>query len=469
MIRYSPVIMPDKYWTHIRSYINPLVTIAPQLVFFDNNNPQTSAYLKFLSLKAIPFKDDIPNSQNRWILSAEHIQSLKGIQPRIIMQHALHTSFSKEAVKNAITGYSQKTYEKLVEKGKATTIDTACKFEKWTKDESGKWLPPESNGTLIIPYFTPTKNHTEEEFKRNQEDLGVPNFTVRTNSRTMKYARMATETYNEVEDKKVLRRAPYILFPNLTPKTKAISENMLIDDLAEERAESKNLAFADARADIAASLDILKARMESNKKPPIYIIEGEKKALALQAAFEAQCENALLDIAKNESFEIPARGEVVGISGVWQTQSKTTDLHEDLTKSIDFTGRDVVIVFDNDIETNINVAFALACFGAGIKKAGANSVSTVLPHVNYACENQKEKCKGFDDAVVTLAQVYALDYGSINITKQNLRDAQATSINFQVNHQESMLSLPYQFQPGILFAYFDNQRTYPQALEFPQF
>ena len=345
---------------------------------------------------------DAPEFQTRWILGMEHIKDMRAIPLRVLVQNGIHTTLSKDAVKNAISGYSEKTVEKLIEQNKFAAIDSAQKFADMQKRPDGSW-DAKNKGALIIPYFSPAKGGRYKDFLAAQESQGIANFTVRTNSKGMKYARMATNAYNEVEEKKVLPRMPYLPFGSLTEETKYTAMSMMLDDTAKVITGWKAdiQAYSECRDRLALSLDNIMARNGGNK-PPIYIIEGEKKALALYSAVEAQYQSELIAGYKHEPNSVTAQPvEVVGVSGVWQTKSGAIELQPDLLACVDFKDRDVVIVYDNDMQTNHQIVNAIASFSAGLTLAGAKSVSMMYPSVPDICKGYEADCKGFDDIVST--------------------------------------------------------------------
>lgn len=107
-----------------------------------------------------------------------------------------------------------------------------------------------------------------------------------------------------------------------------------------------------------------------NTKIPVYITEGEKKAIALQAADQ--------------------KALVIGLPGVWNYSEDDSirgkRLHGDLTP-LAWKGRDVYIIFDND--GNPHVRYAAARL-AGLLTARGASVYNALP-VGH---------KGIDDYLV---------------------------------------------------------------------
>ena len=128
--------------------------------------------------------------------------------------------------------------------------------------------------------------------------------------------------------------------------------SMLLDDVVR-----KNRNIPDIKCAAAKELDRILAAEAKSVKRPIYIIEGEKKALSLYASCEAQYIQAISDaVSKRESGKVtPTPFDVVGISGVWQTLSGKNELQPDLTQCIDFSERDVVVIYDNDLMTNLQV------------------------------------------------------------------------------------------------------------------
>ena len=177
--------------------------------------------------------------------------------------------------------------------------------------------------------------------------------------------------------------------------------SMLLDDVVR-----KNRNIPDIKCAAAKELDRILAAEAKSVKRPIYIIEGEKKALSLYASCEAQYIQAISDaVSKRESGKVtPTPFDVVGISGVWQTLSGKNELQPDLTQCIDFSERDVVVIYDNDLMTNLQVVNALAAFANGLSLAGAKSVSMVYPHVPELCRGCENKCKGYDDTVAIMAE-----------------------------------------------------------------
>ena len=102
----------------------------------------------------------------------------------------------------------------------------------------------------------------------------------------------------------------------------------------------------------------------------LWILEGEKKALAhTQAGFTT-----------------------VGIAGVWQlndpvrrkaAKEKGEDeliLHDDL-KSVITPGRSVTLLFDADVDANLDIVLALARAVKLLTEAGANVYVSYIPHV----------------------------------------------------------------------------------------
>lgn len=112
---------------------------------------------------------------------------------------------------------------------------------------------------------------------------------------------------------------------------------------------------------------------------PLYWTEGEKKALAI--AQLGHC--------------------VVGLTGVdcWsQPGSKSTRLHPYIAQHYRVAGRDHVIVFDSDAQTNPNVLLAMRKLAGLLEQLGARSVTAALPPLEYAPgRTDKLVRKGFDD------------------------------------------------------------------------
>ena len=396
--RFTDVYLKEKHWATISKYLHPKLQIQPQLV-------QSERFTFSPRVQEMVMTADAPEFQTRWILGMEHIRDMKAIPLRILVQNGIHTTLSKEAVKNAISGYSEKTVNKLIEQNKFGAIESAQKFTDMTRHPDGSWNV-RNKGVLIIPYSSPAIGGRYKDFIEAQVSQGVANFTVRTNAKGMKYARMATNAYNEVEEKKVLPRMPYLPFGTLTEETKYTARSMMLDDTAKVitgwSASIKD--YNDCRDSLALTLDNITAR-NGGKKPPIYLIEGEKKALALYSAVESQYQAELIAEYTHSQEKFTAQPiEVVGVSGVWQTKSGSTELQPDLLACVDFKDRDVVIVYDNDMKSNHQVVNAIAAFGAGLTLAGAKSVSMVYPSVPEICKGHESECKGFDDIVATVYQ-----------------------------------------------------------------
>ena len=393
---FTDVYLKEKHWATISKYLHPKLQIQPQLV-------QSERFTFSPRQESKATSSDMPEFQTRWVLGMRHIKDMRAIPLRILVQNGIHTTLSQKAVSDAITGYSDKTLRKLIEQKKLGAITSALRFEAdpiWTP---GGYKNFYDKGVLIIPYFSPAKGGRYKDFIEAQKSQGIANFTVRTNAKGMKYARMATNAYNEVEEKKVLPRMPYLPFGTLTEETKYTARSMMLDDTARvivgESASIKD--YSECRDSLALSLDNITAR-NGGKKPPIYIIEGEKKALALYSAVEAQYQAELIAEYTHSSEKFTAQPiEVVGVSGVWQTKSGSIELQPDLLACVDFKDRDVVIIYDNDMKSNHQIVNAIAAFGAGLTQAGAKSVSMAYPSVPEICKGHETECKGFDDIIAT--------------------------------------------------------------------
>lgn len=409
------VSLKPEYWKTILKYRNKNLTVGPQVL--ENGDLLTPKKLWVSDIK------DAPEFKDCWMFSKPHLKELSVFPPRILIQNSMHSSFSKEAVKNAITGYSKCTEDALIAAGKGTTIESAQKFITATNTPNGTVF--ERKGVVIIPYHSPAKDGTYASFKEAENTLGQPNFTVRTNSKGMKYARMATNIYNEVEPFKVLPRMPYLPFGTLTSETKYVANAMLLDDLSIEIALTPKVS--ESSREIRYKLcEALQKVQVTEKKPPIYIIEGEKKALALYTANEAALEQRLIsEVLGKETTHSVEPIDVVGVSGVWQTLSGKTDLQPDLLKCVDFKDRDVVILYDTDMKHNHQIVNAISAFAEGLKNAGAKSVNMVYPNIPDKCIGSEDKCKGFDDLVETLVSTDTNDHRPHSA---KLRDAYVSAL-----------------------------------------
>lgn len=382
------VAMRADYWHTMKKYLHPKLQIRPEMT-------QISDILGFVRKNL----DGAGDTASVWYLSEAHMRDMASIPARILIQNDIHTSLDPNAIKNAVTGYSDATEAELIRLGKESTITSAQAFcETTAKNGCNVNIP---KGVLLIPYFMPAKGKNINDIIGMCDKYGMPNITIRTNNPKLKYVRTATNAYNAVEPKKVLTRMPYVPYACLTEETRYMALSMLLDDVVR-----KNRNIPDIKCAAAKELDRILAAEAKSVKRPIYIIEGEKKALSLYASCEAQYIQAISDaVSKRESGKVtPTPFDVVGISGVWQTLSGKNELQPDLTQCIDFSERDVVVIYDNDLMTNLQVVNALAAFANGLSLAGAKSVSMVYPHVPELCRGCENKCKGYDDTVAIMAE-----------------------------------------------------------------
>ena len=285
-------------------------------------------------------------------------------------------------------------------------MEKASKFKKYPG-----WVPV---GSLVIPYSHSLAGGISPEAAL--ERFGIPNVTVRTNVDNPKYARMATKTYNFFHKKPLLTRMPFIPTACASPEMREINRLCMVGAVLSRLKLGES---EPAKAYAHEIMGIMNAKGES--KGPIMIIEGEKKALALQAAVDNQIETALYHSLKNfkikgiKSYSIAEKAaeemvnaEIVGVSGVWQTERGCTDLHGSFAACVDFSGRDVCVCYDRDIAENSQIAHALGRLNLGLKRAGAKSVSAASPELPaYLANIPREECKGFDD---TVEAVYGRTY-----------------------------------------------------------
>ena len=381
----SKVLLKSEHWAVIRKYLNPNVKIAPELFTYDGLSTPVRKYIDFVN-----------DSNKSWYLSIPHLRDMSAIPWRILIQNGVHTSFDNTCIKDAITGYSSATEEALLREGKDGTISAAQNpSEKIFLPDGSFYTIPK--GVLIIPYYMPSKDKTPEGITAMRTKYGEANFTVRTNLSKLRYVRTATNAFNSVETKKALTRMPYIPFAYLTPETNHIAKVMLINDIADDFQYVPN-----SKAVIAEAMDNILNESRTTSHRTIFIIEGEKKAMALSAACDGLLQSAISSYVSGKSYKAPPLFEVVGISGVWQTMQGKTELQPDLLKCVDFENADVVLMYDNDLRTNLQVVNAMAMLASGIKQSGAKSVSMVYPSIPQICSGQENLCKGFDDTVSTI-------------------------------------------------------------------
>lgn len=384
----SKVLLKSSHWDVIRKYLNTNIKIAPELFTYDGLATPVRKYLEFVN-----------DSDKSWYLSIPHLRDMYSIPWRILIQNGVHTSLDKTAIKNAITGYSPATEELLIREGKDGTISAAQNLsEKVILPDGSFYTVPK--GVLIIPYYMPSKDNTIEGIQAMRSKFGEANLTVRTNLSKLRYVRTATNAFNTVEGKKTLTRMPYVPFAYLTPETNYIAKSMLIEDIADDFQFIPN-----NKAVIAETMENILKESKIKSQRTIFIIEGEKKALALSAACEGLLQSAISASISGKPYKTPPSFEVVGISGVWQTLQGKTEVQPDLLACVNFDNADVVLMYDNDIRSNLQVVNAMAMLASGLKQAGASSVSMVYPSLPTICSGQEKLCKGFDDTVTTIANV----------------------------------------------------------------
>lgn len=418
-IELGRIVLPE-YCRPVLEYWNPNFR---HLAEFSGNLPGISRKDTFKVVN-----DDCSESAEMQYIGRYHMDTMSMIPLRLLALQGVHTTFSIGEVKNCICGFDENTANGLREEGKYSTVEGAAKFKRIPG-----WEPV---GTLVIPYSHTLKGGItpSDAF----EKYGLPNVTLRTNSTKMKYTRMATNTYNFFNAKKVMTRMPFVPIVSVSDEMQAINLRCIVcENLHRLGLENSSEAFGYANdiANILAS--------EKTSENPLLIIEGEKKALALQAAMDSQLESVLYGMLKTyrdtgskdyEKAENAAekmfKASVIGISGVWQTEKRSCTLHRDLLECIDFGGRDVFVCYDRDISENGMVACALGVMNLGLVKAGAKSVSAASPQMpEYMSHIPPEKCKGFDDMSEAIfmrtygANAYERYLKSMRFSLKTLRDS----------------------------------------------
>lgn len=368
---------------HIASFRGRVVTIGPEADFHVKN-------------------EDCPESAEAQYISGYHLETMSMIPLRLLALQGMHTTLSKSEVEGCMTGFDPVTKDVMEENGTATVIGTAQRFL------TRNYRPA---GTLVIPYCHSEASERYGGETIPQEERMLPSVTLRTNSDELKYALMSTKSYNQCHCDKVRTKMPFIPAAKANPEIAEINFRCMAEGI---------LARLGLRSEAARGYasEILEIIPKPSAGDPVYLIEGEKKALALQAAIDCQYEAAMLrvfreyGIAGRKNYALAemllggvSNAEVVGLSGVWQTRKGAEALRPDLDELVDFKGRDVCICFDRDLKSNRNVVFAMAMLNKGLKRAGAASVCAASPaRPKILAQARDGECKGFDDTVGAVAK-----------------------------------------------------------------
>ena len=111
------VAMRADYWHTMKKYLHPKLQIHPEIA-------QISDISGFVRKNL----DGAGDTASVWYLSEAHMRDMASIPARILIQNGIHTSLDPNAIKNAVTGYSDATEAELIRLGKESTITSAQAF-----------------------------------------------------------------------------------------------------------------------------------------------------------------------------------------------------------------------------------------------------------------------------------------------------------------------------------------------------
>ena len=392
-VELMQIIMPD-YSSKIAEYWNRRMRHIPLFL---------GSHVKLRRAGTFRVRDgDSPETFGAQYISVPHLRTMQMIPLRLLALQGIHTTFSTDEVRGCLSAFNEEVEAEIELRGKGGVIAGASKF----RTGNG-----EAVGTLVIPY-----NHSLPRHERDNPDAyekamaarGMPNITLRTNDERCKYTRMCTNVYNGRMSDRLVARMPFVPIVCVNSQTEYINRLCIMNGVLERLRLAES---PEARRYASEIMDL--ADKSSAKFPPIYMIEGEKKALSLQAAIDCQYESMLyramlaysMDGSKSfkgieAGLEKAEYAEVVGVSGVWQTEKKSDALIGDLQSSVDFNGRDVCICYDRDLQEKGAIVHAMGVLNLGLKRAGAKSVKMAAPDLpEELSQLDWKKCKGFDDTV----------------------------------------------------------------------
>lgn len=388
--------------------------------------------------------EDCPESAEAQFISGYHLNTMNMIPLRLLALQGIHTTLSRDEVEGCLTGFDPLTKDVMEENGSVSVIETAQRFL------TRNFAPA---GTLVIPYCNSEAAERYGGEAVPQEGRMLPNVTLRTNSAELKYALMSSKSYNQCHLEQVRTKMPFIPAARANPEMAEINFRCMAEGILARLG-------MDAEAASSYSSEILGIIPKPDGKGPVYLIEGEKKALALQAAIDCQYESAMLKLlheykrtgkknyilAETLFGGIP-HAEVVGLSGVWQTRKGAEVLRPDLEEMVDFKGRDVGICFDRDLKDNKNVVFALGMLNKGLRRAGAKDVYAADPRRPKILADARDgECKGFDDTVGAVVKRVSAENKYLKMLKAydiSLRALRESFVRMRSDYSRNDLRLAY--------------------------
>lgn len=313
-------------------------------------------------------------------ISKAHMRSLSAIPIRDLVMQGIHTTFSPNELRRAFSWNAPES-EFRIEK---SVWDCAIHFG--------------NEGALVFPYMHriggPGDFAAEYDASLEASLKGLPIVNVRKPSG----ADMLSGKYKKSakpQEGFCMPKLPYFTFESLCPQFKAMSLRLLAFDYADARGLERRKAGA--FADVLQKLDGLHCDLDERRR--IIVIEGEKKTLALKSLNDAKYVAALDKYRESESMFVPDFHVSVGVGGVWFAKAQSSSLNEDLAKSVDFRGREAVLVFDKDAAEKEQVLQAFMRGARSIKHSGAASVKCGL----MVGPNQADvSAKGLDDEISAL-------------------------------------------------------------------
>lgn len=322
-------------------------------------------------------------------LSMAHMKTLCSIPLRDVLMQGIHTSFSANELEEAFCWNEKAMLSKSVA---GPLWDVAFHFG--------------SEGALVFPYAHRSgyAGCRPSAYSAAHEELqkGAPIVNVRkpdwADMSTGKYKKSTRPKY--APEGKFLANLPYFTLDSLAPEFKRMSIRLLACDYAKaydlDRKRipelTEMLCAVDPAGETCGLDDIGR---------PVFLIEGEKKALALKALNDANYVSALDAYLREAKAPVGAYNfhASVGVGGVWFAKTQSNDLFDDLKNSVPFGDRVVGVMFDKDAAEKAEVVKAFLRGACSLKKAGAQKVLCPL----MAGPNQADPdAKGLDDEIASI-------------------------------------------------------------------
>lgn len=322
-------------------------------------------------------------------LSLAHMKALCAIPLRDVLMQGIHTTFSADELEEAFCWNEKEALSKSVA---GSLWDVVFHFG----DE----------GALVFPYAHRKGfagcSVSRYDAMAEELDKGVPIANVRKPD----WADMSTGKYKkstrpkDAPDGKFLANLPYFTLDSLAPEFKRMSMRLLACDYA--RVNGMDRKRIPELADVLWAIDPAGGSCGlDDMGRPVFLIEGEKKALALKAlndaGYTAALDSYVRDgVVPDRKFDFHVS---VGVGGVWFAKSQSNELFDDLKNSVPVRGRVVGVMFDKDAAEKAEVVKAFLRGACSLKMEGARDVLCPV----MAGPNQADPgAKGLDDEISSM-------------------------------------------------------------------